>query len=72
MSKKLHISLIFSNLVVFKNIKSKPSYVQPLYKIIKILEICKKFLKISSMTGNVLIIVVLFPSFRFGKWWRYP
>ena len=35
MSKKLHISLIFSNLVVTKNIKFKPSYVQPLYKIRK-------------------------------------
>ena len=27
------MSLIFSNLVVIKNIKFKPSYVQPLYKI---------------------------------------
>ena len=34
MSKKLHISLIFSNLVVTKNIKFKPSYVQPYYNLI--------------------------------------
>ena len=33
MSKKLYISLIFSNLVVIKKIKFKPSYAQPLYKI---------------------------------------
>lgn len=34
MSKKLYMSLIFSNLVVLKKKnKFKPSYVQPLYKI---------------------------------------
>ena len=33
MSKGLYMSLIFSNLVVLKKNKFKPSYVQPLYKI---------------------------------------
>ena len=36
MSKRLYMSLIFSNLVVLKKKKKnkfKPSYVQPLYKI---------------------------------------
>ena len=33
MRKKLYISLIFSNLVVIKKNKFKPTYVQPLYKI---------------------------------------
>ena len=33
MSKMLYMSLIFSNLVVLKKNKFKPSYVQPLYKI---------------------------------------
>ena len=29
-------------------------------------------LKISSMNRVMFHVVVLFPSFRIWKWWRYP
>ncbi len=67
------MSLIFSNLVVIKNIKFKPSYVQPLCKIRqKYLRYASNSLKISSMIRVMFHVVVLFPSFRIWKWWRYP
>ena len=43
MSKKLHISLIFSNLVVFKTLSSIHRMYNVYTKFVKILEVCKQF-----------------------------
>ena len=43
MSKKLYISLIFSNLVVFKTLSSNHRMNNLHAKFVKILEICKQF-----------------------------
>ena len=43
MSKKLYISLIFSNLAVFKTLSSNHSMNNLYAKFVKILEICKQF-----------------------------
>ena len=43
MNKKLHISLIFSNLVVFKTLSSNHRMYNLYTKFVKILEICKQF-----------------------------
>ena len=43
MSKKLHISLIFSNLVVTKILSSNHRMYNLYTKFVKILEICKQF-----------------------------
>ena len=43
MSKKLYISLIFSNLVVFKTLSSNHRMNNLYAKFVKILEICKQF-----------------------------
>ena len=43
MSKKLHITLIFRNLVVFKTLSSNHRMCKLYTKFIKILEICKQF-----------------------------
>ena len=72
MSKRLYISLIFSNLVVLKTLSSNHRMYNLYTKFVKILEICKNSLKISSMNLVMFHVVVLFPSFRIWKWWRYP
>ena len=43
MSKKLYISLIFSNLVVIKTLSSNHRMYNLYTKLVKILEICKQF-----------------------------
>ena len=43
MSKKLYISLIFSNLVMFKTLSSNHRMNNLYAKFVKILEICKQF-----------------------------
>ena len=43
MSKKLYISLIFSNLAVFKTLSSNHRMNNLYAKFVKILEICKQF-----------------------------
>ena len=43
MSKKLYISLIFSNLVVIKTLSSNHRMYNLYTKFVKILEICKQF-----------------------------
>lgn len=43
MNKKLRISLIFSNLVVFKSLSSNHRMHNLYTKFVKILEICKQF-----------------------------
>ena len=56
MSKKLHISLIFSNLVVFKTLSSSHRMHNLYTKIVKILEICKQFSEnFINESGNVLL-----------------
>ena len=76
MSKKLYISLIFSNLMVFKTLSSNHRMYNLYTKFVKILEICKQFsenlVNESSMNRVMFHVVVLFPSFRIWKWWRYP
>ncbi len=73
MSKKLYMSLIFSNLVVFKTLSSNHRMYNLYTKFVKILEICKQFSE--NLVNESLVmfhVVVLFPSFRIWKWWRYP
>ena len=56
MSKKLHISLIFSNLVVFKTLSSNYRMHNLYTKFVKILEICKQFSEnLVNELGNVLL-----------------
>ena len=75
MSKKLHISLIFSNLVVFKTLSPNHRMIQPLYKIRQnTREYASNSLKISSMNRvNVPRRGSLFPKFfGFGSGGAYP
>ncbi len=73
MSKKLYMSLIFSNLVVFKTLSSNHRMYNLLYKnSSKYSRYASNSLKISSMNAVMFHVVVLFPSFRIWKWWRYP
>ena len=68
MSKRLYMSLIFSNLVVIKTLSSNHRMYNLYTKFVKILEICKQF---SENLVNDLVmfhVVVLFPSFRIWKW----
>ena len=54
MSKKLHISLIFSNLVVLKTLSSNRRMHNLYTKLVKILEICKQFSEnLVNEMGNV-------------------
>ena len=41
-------------------------------KFVKILEICKQFSENLVNESVMFHVVVLFPSFRIWKWWRYP
>ena len=54
MSKRLYISLIFSNLVVLKTLSSNPRMYNLYTKFVKILEICKQFSEnLVNESGNV-------------------
>ena len=54
MSKKLYISLIFSNLVVIKTLSSNHRMYNLYTKFVKILEICKQFSEnLVNESGNV-------------------
>ena len=54
MSKKLYISLIFSNLVVIKTLSSNHRMYNLYTKVVKILEICKQFSEnLVNESGNV-------------------
>ena len=54
MSKKLYISLIFSNLVVFKTLSPNHRMYNLYTKFVKILEICKHFSEnLVNESGNV-------------------
>ena len=54
MSKRLYISLIFSNLVVFKTLSSNHRMYNLYTKFVKILEICKQLSeKLNNESGNV-------------------
>ena len=54
MNKKLYISLIFSNLVVFKTLSSNHRMYNLYTKFVKILEICKQFFEnLVNESGNV-------------------
>ena len=54
MSKRLYISLIFSNLVVFKTLSSNHRMYNLYTKFVKILEICKQLSeKLTNESGNV-------------------
>ena len=66
------MSLIFSNLVVIKTLKFKPSYVQPLQKFVKMPRYAKQFSQKISSIIRVMFHVVVYPKFSVWKWWRYP
>ena len=66
------MSLIFSNLVVIKTLSSNHRMYNLYAKFVKILGYASNSLKISSMIRVMFHVVVLFPSFRIWKWWRYP
>ncbi len=54
MSKRLYISLIFSNLVVLKTLSSNHRMYTLYTNFVKILEICKQFSeKLANESGNV-------------------
>ena len=54
MSKRLYISLIFSNLVVFKTLSPNHRMYNLYTKFVKILEICKQLSeKLNNESGNV-------------------
>ena len=54
MSKKLYMSLIFSNLVVFKTLSSNHRMYNLYTKFVKTLEICKQFSEnLVNESGNV-------------------
>ncbi len=73
MSKKLYMSLIFSNLVVFKTLSSNHRMYNLYTKFVKkYSRYASNSLKIASMNLVMFHVVVLFPSFRIWKWWRYP
>ena len=54
MSKKLYISLIFSNLVVLKTLSSNHRMYNLYTKFVKILEICKQFSENLGRTRQTL------------------
>ena len=64
MSKRLYLSLTFSNLVVIKTLSSNHRMDNLYTKFVKMLEICKQF---SENLVNEFHAVVLFLSFRFGN-----
>ena len=66
------MSLIFSNLVVIKTLSSNHRMYNLYAKFVKYLRYASNSLKISSMIRVMFHVVVLFPSFRIWKWWRYP
>ena len=67
------MSLIFSNLVVIKTLSSNHRmYNLFMQNSSKYLRYASNSLKISSMIRVMFHVVVLFPSFRIWKWWRYP
>ena len=54
MSKKLYMSLVFSNLVVIKTLSSNHRMYNLYTKFVKILEICKQLSeKLTNESGNV-------------------
>ena len=54
MSKKLYMSLIFSNLVVFKTLSPNHRMYNLYTKFVKILELCKQLSeKLTNESGNV-------------------
>ena len=54
MNKKLHILLIFSNLLVFKTLRSNHRMYSLYTKFVKILEICKLFSEnLVNENGNI-------------------
>ena len=54
MSKRLYMSLIFSNLVVIKTLSSNHRMYNLYTKFVKILEICKQLSeKLTNESGNV-------------------
>ena len=56
MSKKLHMSLVFGNLVMFKTLSSNHRMHNLYTKFVKILEICKQFSEnLVNEFGNVLL-----------------
>ena len=65
------MSLIFSNLVVFKTLSPNHRMYNLYTKFVKILGYASNSLKISSMNRVMFHVVVLFPSFRIWKWWRF-
>ena len=67
MSKKLHISLIFSNLATIKTLSSNHRMYNLYTKFVKILRYASNSLKISSMNRVMFHAVVLFLSFLTWK-----
>lgn len=67
MSKKLHISLIFSNLATIKTLSSNHRMYNLYTKFVKILEICKQFSENLVMNRVMFHAVVLFLSFLTWK-----
>ena len=54
MSKKLHVSLVFGNLVMFNTLSSNHRMHNLYTKIVKLLEICKQFSEnLVNELGNV-------------------
>ena len=72
MNKKLYISLFFSNLVKLNPLSSNHRMYNFIQNSSKYLRYASNSLKISSMNLVMFHVVVLFPSFRIWKWWRYP
>ena len=68
MSKKLYISLIFSNLVVFKTLSPNHSMYNLYTKIVKILEICKQFSENLVRESGNLTRRGPVPEFSIWKW----
>ncbi len=58
MSKRLYISLFFSNLVVIKTLSSNHRMYNLYTKFVKILEICKQFSEILvNESGNIILAI---------------
>ena len=72
MSRKLYISLIFSDLAVFKTLSSNHRMYNRYTKLSKYLRYASNSLKISSMNRVMFLAVVLFLSFLTWKWWHCP
>lgn len=68
MSKKLHISLIFRNLVVSKTLSLNQRMYNLYTKFVKILEICKKNSKILLIAWEISHAVAQFLNFLIKKW----